>query len=115
MPLAFATLSLDAGIGGVFENGVGAASPLASSGGLSFSDKLSHKISPTTTLSQNFTALYRTTDLSDALYSTGLALTASVSAHSQLKVEVLDVYKSLAPEPFRKNDLTLLVGLVFKR
>ena len=54
-------------------------------------------------------------DLSDALYSTGLAVTASVSAHSQLKVEVLDVYKSLAPEPFRKNDLTLLVGLVFKR
>ena len=108
-------LSLDAGVGGVFENGVGATNPLATSGGLSFGDKLSHKISPTTTLTQNFTALYRTTDLSDALYSAGLAVTASVSAHSQLKVEVLDVYKSLAPAPFRKNDLTLLVGLVFKR
>ena len=108
-------LSFDAGLGGVFENGPPGASVLATSGGLSFGDKLSHKISPTTTLTQNFTGLYRTTDLTDALYSFGAAVTASVSAHSQLKVEVLDVYKNLAPVPFRRNDLAVLVGLVFKR
>ena len=38
-----------------------------------------------------------------------------MSAHSQLKVDVLDVYKNLAPVPFKKNDLALIIGLVFKR
>ena len=62
-----------------------------------------------------FQAEYKTADIRDALYSFGVALTTSMSAHSQLKVEVLDVYKNLAPVPFKKNDLALIIGFVFKR
>ena len=105
--------SLDAGLGGVWEKAPGFS--VKKSGAITFGDKLSRKISATTAISQNFTALYKTTDISDALYSFGVALTSSMSAHSQLKVEVLDVYKNRAPAPFKKNDLALIIGLVFKR
>ena len=105
--------SVDAGLGGVWEKAPDAS--VKKSGAITFGDKLSRKISTTTAISQNFTALYKTADISDALYSFGVALTTSMSAHSQLKVEVLDVYKNLAPVPFKKNDLALIVGLVFKR
>ena len=105
--------SADAGVGGVWEKAP--AADVKKSGAVTFGDKLSHKISETAAISQTFTALYKTTDFSDALYSVGVALTTSMSAHSQLKVEVLDVYKNLAPVPFKKNDLALIIGLVFKR
>lgn len=105
--------SVDAGLGGVWEKAPDFS--VKKSGAITFGDKLSRKISATTAISQNFTALYKTTDISDALYSFGVALTTSMSAHSQLKVEVLDVYKNLAPVPFKKNDLALIIGLVFKR
>ena len=105
--------SLDAGLGGVWEKAPGFS--VKKSGAITFGDKLSRKVSATTAISQNFTALYKTTDISDALYSVGVALTSSMSAHSQLKVEVLDVYKNRAPAPFKKNDLALIIGLVFKR
>ena len=105
--------SVDAGVGGVWEKAPDVG--VKKSGAITFGDKLSRKVSATTAISQNFTALYKTTDFSDALYSLGVALTTSMSAHSQLKVEVLDVYKNLAPVPFKKNDLALIIGLVFKR
>jgi putative salt-induced outer membrane protein YdiY len=105
--------SVDAGLGGVWEKAPGAS--VSKSGAVTFGDKLSRKITANTAISQTFTALYKTSDFSDSLYSFGAALTTSMSAHSQLKVEVLDVYKNLAPTPFNKNDVALVIGFVFKR
>ena len=106
--------SVDGGFGGEWDKVPGASS-VSKSGAVTFGDKLSRQISATTAISQNFTALYKTKDFNDALYSFGVALTTSMSAHSQLKVEVLDVYKNLVPAPYQKNDMALIIGFVFKR
>lgn len=110
---ALTKFSVDAGVGGVWEKAPDA--DVKKSGAITFGDKLSRKISATAAISQSFTALYKTADFDDALYTFGVALTSSLSAHSQLKVEVLDVYKNLAPVPFKKNDVALIVGFVLKR
>jgi hypothetical protein len=40
---------------------------------------------------------------------------ATISAHTQLKVEVLDTYKNLPPLPtIQKNDVAVLMALVYK-
>ena len=59
--------------------------------------------------------LYKTNNFDDVLYAVGASLAASVSARTQLKVEVLDTYKNLVTAGIEKNDVALIVGLVFKR
>jgi putative salt-induced outer membrane protein len=105
--------SVDGGVGGVWEKNPGF--DVSGSGALTFGDKLTHQVTATTTLSQGFVALYKTKNFDDALYTLGAALATSISAHSQLKVEVLDTYKNLVPARIDKNDVALIVGLVFKR
>lgn len=106
-------LSLDAGVGGVWEK-----KPLGdveSSGALTFGEKLSHQLTTTTLLTESLSALYKTDDFEDALYTFSTTLAASMTARTQLKVEFLDTYKNLVAPTIEKNDIALIVGLVFKR
>jgi putative salt-induced outer membrane protein YdiY len=107
-------LSLDAGLGAVWEK-----SPvedlLQTSAAITVAQKLSQQISSTTVLTQSMTALYKTEELSDALYTFGAAVTASMTTRTQLKVEVVDSYKTRVPDSIGNNDVAVIVGLVFRR
>lgn len=105
-------LSVDAGIGGVWEKPL--LQDVRASGAVTLGEKLSHQLSPSATLSQSVAALYKTNDFSDSLYTFGAALAASMTARTQLKVELLDTYKNVVAASFDKNDVALIVGLVFK-
>lgn len=106
-------MSVDAGLGGVWEQPlVGART---SSGAATLGEKLTQQLSATATLSQTFSALYKTNDFDDALYSFGVSLAASVTARTQVKVELLDTYKAVVIPGIEKNDVALIVGMVFKR
>ncbi|HUR35284.1 MAG TPA: DUF481 domain-containing protein [Vicinamibacterales bacterium] len=106
-------LSVDGGLGGVWEKAP--LSTVEGSGAVTLSEKLSHRISASAMLTQSAAALYKTRDFGDALYTFGSALTASVTARTQLKVELLDTYKRLVPPGIENNDVALIVGMVFKR
>ncbi len=106
-------LSVDAGLGGVWEKRL--TDDVQKAGAVTVSEKLTHQLSTSAALSQSFAALYKTNNFDDALYTVGASLAASVTARTQLKVEVLDTYKTLVTAGIEKNDVALIVGMVFKR
>jgi putative salt-induced outer membrane protein YdiY len=106
-------LSVDGGVGGVWEK-----KPLGdvqASGALTFAEKLAHQLSASAALTESFSGLYKTDDFSDALYAFSTTLAATVTPRTQVKVEFLDTYKNLVAPTFEKNDIALIVGVVFKR
>jgi putative salt-induced outer membrane protein YdiY len=106
-------LAIDVGAGGVIEKNPGVE--VRRSGALTASEKLSQALTATTTLTQSVAALWKTNDWDDALYTFGVGVAATISARTQLKVEVLDTYKALPPLPsVEKNDVAVLVAIVYK-
>lgn len=105
-------LTLDAGVGGVWERNPGQA--VRPSGAVTLDQKLRHNLSETAVLTQSISALWKTEDINDALYSVGTSLALSVTARTQIKLEWLDSYKNKPATNLQKNDVSVLIALVFK-
>ncbi len=106
-------LSASAGVGGVWEKNPG--TDVRASGAVTAEEKLSHKLSPTATITQSVAALWKTSDFGDALYTFGAGIAVSVVSQAQLKVELLDTYKNQPPDPtVKKNDVAIVLGVVYK-
>jgi len=106
-------LAVDVGGGGVWEKNPGFE--VRSSGAVTASEKLQQTLTATTTLTQSVSALWKTKEWDDSLYLFGVGVAATVSARTQLKVEVLDTYKNLPPLPtIKKSDVALLMAIVYK-
>jgi len=106
-------LDVDGGAGGVWEKNT--ALELKSSGAVTAGEKLQHQLTPTTTLTQSVTALWKANDVEDALYTFGAGVAVAVSSRIQLKFEVVDVFKNKPPTAdVKKNDVATLVAIVFK-
>ena len=73
------------------------------SGAVSAGERFVHKVSASTTLTQSVTALWKTKDFDDSLYSFGVGLAAAMSTRTQLKIEVLDTFKNKPPLADRKS------------
>ena len=107
-------LGIDAGVGGVWEKNTGRTAA-RSSGAISVGEKLSQAVTATTTVTQTFTGLWKTQDMADALYTFGAGVSVSMSTRTQLKVELLDTFKSKPPaEAVERNDVALLIAVVYK-
>ncbi|MBI4886883.1 MAG: DUF481 domain-containing protein [Acidobacteria bacterium] len=106
-------LAVDGGVGGVWEKNPGA--DVAGSGALTLGEKLAQTLTATTSLTQSFSGLWKTTDVEDALHVFSIGLAAAMSTRTQLKVELLDTYKN---KPLlatvQKNDVAVLVEVVYK-
>jgi putative salt-induced outer membrane protein YdiY len=103
----------DAGVGAVWEKNPGLE--LQTDGAVGAGEKFTHKITATTEFTQKVAALWKMDDFGDALYAFGVGLAASVTAGTQLKIEVLDTYKAKPPLPgVQKNDIATLVSFVYK-
>ena len=106
-------LSVDGGLGGVWEANTGF--DVRSSGAVTTSEKLTQTLTATTTFTQSVSALWKTKDWNDSLYTFGAGIASSISTRTQLKVEVLDVFKNLPPTPeIKKNDVAVLMSIVYK-
>ncbi len=107
------TLSVSAGLGGVWEKDY--ALNLRTFGAVSVDEKFTHKLSAAASVGQLLSALWNISDFGDGLYTFGANVTASLVGKAQLKVELLDTYKSRPPLPtFQSNDVALIVGVVCK-
>ena len=106
-------LTVDGGVGAVWEKNPGL--DVRSSGAVSASEKLIQTLTATTTVTQSVTALWKTKNWDDSLYTFGAGVAATISMRTQLKVELLDTYKNLPPLPtIQKNDVAVLMALVYK-
>ncbi len=106
------TLKMDAGAGAVWEKDAGFVA--TRDGSFNFGQTLSHRLSTVATLNEALTALWKTSDVSNALYTFGVGVTASITPRSQLKVDLLETYKTLPPAPgIKKQDVSLVTSLVY--
>jgi putative salt-induced outer membrane protein YdiY len=107
------SFAADAGAGGVWEKNPG--SSVDASGAVTAGESLTWKFSGTATLTHSARGLWKTDDLSDALYTVEASLVASLVGNSQLKVDVLDTYKHVVPDVLtKKNDVALVFAVAYK-
>lgn len=113
-------LAFDAGFGGAFESDyldypLSTETVSSSSGAIRAGEAFAWKISPNATLTQGFTGLWKTKDTADAIYHFEIALSASITKWSQVKVAFTDDYKNKPPDPkLEKNDTAFVAAIVFK-
>lgn len=106
-------LDVDAGAGGVWEKNRGF--DVSSSGALTLGEKLVQKLTANTTFTQSYNGLWKTKDFGDSMHTFGVGIAAAMSTRTQLKIELLDVYKNQPPSPtIKKNDLATLLAVVYK-
>jgi putative salt-induced outer membrane protein YdiY len=107
------SFTVDGGVGGVWEKNP--ALDVKTSAAVTGSEHITQKLSDTANLVEQLSALWKTSDTSDALYTFGIGLIASVTARSQVKVELLDTYKGKPPTAAtQKNDLAIIFSITYK-
>jgi putative salt-induced outer membrane protein YdiY len=107
------TFNVDAGIGGVVERDTGL--PALGSGSLTFSEKLVHQLSDTTTLKETAATLLKTDDLANYLYTFQVGVAARVNSRLQLSIDLLDTFKNQPVDGLtHKHDVALVTSVVAK-
>jgi putative salt-induced outer membrane protein YdiY len=105
--------AVDTGLGAIWERDSGRST--VSSGAYSIGERFSWKFSKSATIAQSIGSIWKTNDWSDSLHNFSLGLAASVTAHTELKVEMLDSYKNHPNSPtLKKNDTAVVTALVVK-
>lgn len=105
------TFTIDAGGGVVWENNTDLGTD--TSGALTLGERFSHKFSETSTFTHGATGLWKTSDFGDSLYTITAGLAAAITQRTQLKIELLELYKSQPPPGIEKGDLSFITSLVY--
>jgi putative salt-induced outer membrane protein YdiY len=106
-------LSVSGGAGGYFEKN--SYVPVKKSGSVNAGEEFSHKLTPTTTLTQSISTLWKTNDFGDSLTNFRAGVTTTLYQNLELKVEFLDSYKTKPPNPtIKKNDTAFLTTFLLK-
>jgi putative salt-induced outer membrane protein YdiY len=107
------TLTVDTGLGGIWEKNPGLNT--RSSGAYNAAERLNWKISQTATITQSVSGLWKTKDWEDALYNLAAGIAASITSNTELKFEVVDIYKNKpAVATLKKNDVAIVTAFVLK-
>ncbi len=106
-------LGVNVGLGVIWQKNLDAET--TSSGALNFGQDLKHKIGKSAEASEKLLALLKLSDFGDAVYTFSAGLAAGVTSKTQIKIEMLDTYKTRPPVGAEsKNDVSLLFSFVFK-
>lgn len=110
---AATTLTVDGGLGGVWEKNTGFDAQ--HTGAVTASEHFVQKLSDTSSVSQQVIGLWKTADFGDALYTFGTTLAANLTSKSQVKIDLLDTYKAKPPTAATKsNDIALVFSIGYK-
>ena len=111
MDLPLTKFTIDAGGGVVWEQNTDLDG--STSGALTLGETFSHKFSDTATFTHSANGLWKTSDFGDTLYTIAAGLAATITQRTQLKVEVLELYKTQPPLGIEKGDLSLITSVVY--
>jgi putative salt-induced outer membrane protein len=107
------SLSVDSGVGVSWEKNPGL--DVDTSGVITSGEQFLWKVSPSATITQGFSSLWDADDFGDALYTFSAGLSSSVLKQIELKIELLDAYKTKPPNDLvKKNDVAFLTAVVDK-
>ena len=88
---------------------------MRTSGAVTAGENLLFKFSDTASFTHSVGALWVMDDFGDALYTFKAGVTAALTTRSQLKVELVDSYKTRPPDALtQKNDVALVTAIVYK-
>ncbi len=107
-------LGFDAGVGGIWEK-FESIDERQSSFVWHVGQSLRWKISPSASLTEAATGLWKSKDTSDALYHFELGLATSVTTNSELKLAFAEDYRNRPPLPtLKKSDQSLVATFLLK-
>ena len=106
-------LFLDVGLGFKVEKNMDRA--VQASGAATASQRFVRKLSDHAAVTQSLAALWTIDRFDDALYTLKLGVTADLTRRAQIKLEVMDLYKTRPPAvTVEKNDVSLVTSVVYK-
>jgi putative salt-induced outer membrane protein YdiY len=105
-------LAADAGVGAAFEklSDVDGTTDFA----VQASERFEWQATPIVKLIEKATALWKADDLGDAYYHAEAGLAATLAKRLELKLALVDDYKTRPPPGLEKNDISFVASLVFK-
>ena len=107
------SFSVNASAGASWESNPG--KPVKRKSAVAFGQRFTRALSKTATLTQGFAGNVVANDVGDGLYSTSVGVAASVTNRTQMKVEVLNTYRTTPPlSTIERSDLSTLMSFVFK-
>ena len=106
-------VAAEGGLGFVVEKDAGLARE--TSGALTAKQLLTWKFSPTATVGEVASGLWKTKAFGDALYHFEASIASDLTTRSQLKLSAMDDYKTRPPAAgIKKNDLSIIAAVVMK-
>lgn len=107
------TVDLDGGLGLAIEKLTGQDG--TTDGALRSGQSLTWKLSPTATVTEKATALWKLGDFGDAYYHVEAALTTAIARRLELKLAYITDVKNRPADPtLRKRDTSLVVAVVYR-
>ncbi|MHB8838762.1 MAG: DUF481 domain-containing protein [Gemmatimonadaceae bacterium] len=107
------SFAVDASAGASWESTPG--KPVKSHSAVAFGERFTRSLSKTASLTHGFAGNVVANDVSNGLYSTSVGVAASVTNRTQMKVEVLNTYRTTPPTAsIEKSDVSTLMSFVFK-
>lgn len=108
-----AELAISGGAGAVWEKNSGIG--VHASGTLNTGENFTYKLSDTSKVIQGFAGLWKTSDFNNALYHFNAAVATAITKRADLKVEFVDDFKNVTPNPaIKKNDTALIISFLYK-
>jgi putative salt-induced outer membrane protein YdiY len=108
-----ATFLINVGGGTVSEKNRGA--DLRTSGAVTAGEAVALQLTPSASLKQASSALWKANDFGDALYTFSVGLGTRISERLQLSVDLLDTFKTRPPTTeTRRNDVALVTAITAK-
>jgi putative salt-induced outer membrane protein YdiY len=106
-------LTLLAGSGSVWEKNPDV--DVQTSGTLNAGENFLLKFTDSARLTQDFSALWKAENFSDALYHFDIALVTSITSRAEVKLEFIDDFKNVTPDPtIKKNDTAFIFSFLYK-
>jgi putative salt-induced outer membrane protein YdiY len=106
-------LFVDVGLGFKVEKNMDL--PLRTEGAATASERFLRRLSDHAAITQSLAALWTLDRFDDALYTFKAGVTADLTRRAQIKLEVVDLYKTRPPAvTVKKNDVSLVTSVVYK-
>jgi putative salt-induced outer membrane protein YdiY len=104
--------NIEGGAGVVWEKNTDVDST-NTSGAIIIGENVAHKLTSTTTITHAANGLWKTSDFGDSLYTVSAGLAAALTARMQIKLEILELYKSQPPPGKESQDVSFLTSVVY--
>jgi putative salt-induced outer membrane protein len=103
-------LNVDAGAGVAWERD-SASRAITTDGAFTAGETFTYNLTATTVITHGATGLWKMSDFADSLYTAGLGLAAALTPRTQVRLELLELYKSQPPPGRQPQDISFLTSI----